>query len=173
MAPGTLTLPIRKQTTNYADEAIDYSYNTTTAAVSKNTEEDPAVSNTEKSSGEFFTGDMNSRRIYNAFSKSKTDTITIEDNQEEQDKSNLFGSEIFVAPLESITTPSRNVEMEWIDSHSDVLKAYQGQWVVVEGSKLIAHGNDFVAVVTEAKTKGIMIPYAVKVPMDIELPFIG
>lgn len=85
----------------------------------------------------------------------------------------MFESDTGGAPLESITTPARKLEMEWIDLHSDVLKAYMGQWVVIEGSELITHGDDLVAVVTEAKTKGVKIPYAVKIPMDMELPFIG
>ncbi len=173
MAPGSLTLLTRKQTTNYADEAIDYSSNTTATFVSRNAKEDGAVSNTARSGGVCPTSDMNSGLIYDAFSAGKTDTITIEETQTEQDKNNMIGSDIVGARLESITAPARNLEMEWIDLHSDVLKAYMGQWVVIQGSELITHGDDLVAVVTEAKTKGVKIPYAVKIPMDMELPFIG
>ena len=53
----------------------------------------------------------------------------------------------------------RNAELEWRRTHSETLKSLQNQWVVVEGAELVAHGRDPVAVIKEAKSRGVRTPY--------------
>lgn len=69
--------------------------------------------------------------------------------------------------------PSREVEVAWITSHTEELSDFRGQWLVVEGQGLIAHGFDFLEVVRDARSHGIEIPYVTKLPAEEERPFIG
>jgi hypothetical protein len=53
----------------------------------------------------------------------------------------------------------RKAELEWRRTHSETLKSLKNQWVVVEGAELVAHGRDPVAVIEEAKSRGVRTPY--------------
>lgn len=55
--------------------------------------------------------------------------------------------------------PHRSRELAWRASHEDVLRAFAGQWVVLEGEEIVVHGKDPVQLVAEAKGKGIGVPY--------------
>ena len=56
-------------------------------------------------------------------------------------------------------SPFRNRELEWRRTHAETLKSLEKEWVVLEGDQVIAHGNDPVQVVSEAKSKGVRTPY--------------
>ena len=53
----------------------------------------------------------------------------------------------------------RRVELEWRRTHRKELLQYAGQYVVLEGEKIIAHGPDPRRVLAEAQAKDIPIPY--------------
>jgi hypothetical protein len=53
----------------------------------------------------------------------------------------------------------RTRELEWRRTHREVLRNFAGQWVVLEGEKIAAHGKDPQQVVIEARAKGIQVPY--------------
>lgn len=53
----------------------------------------------------------------------------------------------------------RGREIAWRRSNEETLRALAGQWVVVEGEKLIAHGDDPLTVVQEARARGVHSPY--------------
>jgi len=46
--------------------------------------------------------------------------------------------------------------MSWIDENR---QKYVGEWVCLDGDKLVAHGTDAVKLFREAKEKGIEIPF--------------
>jgi len=77
------------------------------------------------------------------------------------------GSQISVTVGEPDAEPSaaldppgfRQREQEWCRTHGDVLRRYSGEWVVVEGEEVIAHGDDPVPLVKEARERGIRSPY--------------
>lgn len=50
-------------------------------------------------------------------------------------------------------------ELEWCSTHRDELRQYAGQWVVLEGEEVIAHGRDPSVVVAEARARGVAAPY--------------
>ncbi len=61
-------------------------------------------------------------------------------------------------------TPSRLLcfrerENAWRRTHSDAMSAYAGQWVVLEGEQIIAHGSDPAPLVARARERGIRSPY--------------
>lgn len=54
----------------------------------------------------------------------------------------------------------REREHAWRRAHRDLLQnRYAGQWVVLEGDEIVAHGKDAVQTVETAKTKGVTVPY--------------
>ena len=53
----------------------------------------------------------------------------------------------------------RAQELEWRRTHREVLRNFAGQWVVLEGEEVVAHGKDPQQVIVEARAKGIRVPY--------------
>ena len=67
--------------------------------------------------------------------------------------------------------PSRDraVERIWIDRNR---AAFAGQWVAVEGDRLVASGMDAQEVFAAAKAEGIQSPFVVHILADDSLPFV-
>lgn len=59
--------------------------------------------------------------------------------------------------------------MKWIDDHRG---EYLGQWVALQGDRLISSGSDARQVHEQAKAAGIAIPFVVRVFED-EGPFVA
>jgi len=75
------------------------------------------------------------------------------------------------APVESARPgyPTNEQERAWVDAHRD---EYLGQWVAVEGDRLVAHGTNPRKVYLAARDAGIEVPYVVQVEKREE-PFTG
>ena len=75
------------------------------------------------------------------------------------------------APAQSSKPGYRTYEREhaWVSAHRD---EYLGQWVAVEGERLVAHGTDPRQVYLAARDAGIEVPYIVHV-VKREEPFTG
>ena len=70
---------------------------------------------------------------------------------------------------ETIKSSHRQRELEWIETHADEIRRLTGEWVVLEGEKLIAHGKNATRVVASARRKGIKVPFVFYVEsQDIE-----
>ena len=71
------------------------------------------------------------------------------------------------APTQSSQASYRTFEREhaWVDAHRD---EYLGQWVALDGDRLIAHGTDAKKVYDEARDQGITAPYLVHVTPKVE-----
>jgi hypothetical protein len=56
------------------------------------------------------------------------------------------GEETDTATLETTGAPGpvdhRQREQAWRQTHGDILRGYAGQWLVLEGEEVIAHGDD-------------------------------
>lgn len=50
-------------------------------------------------------------------------------------------------------------ELRWRQNNEQLLEGLAGQWLVVEGDELIAHGQDPASLVAAAKRRGIQVPY--------------
>jgi Family of unknown function (DUF5678) len=64
------------------------------------------------------------------------------------------------------TNAPRHDEMRWIQAHADELGALDGQWIVVEGTRLIASGLRLADVMAEAEARGIHNPFVYRVEAD-------
>lgn len=77
------------------------------------------------------------------------------------------GTDFESAP--SVGPPSlRTEEMQWIAEHKRKLRKLAGQWIALQGSQLIAHGNRLREVLAESKVKGIEHPLVIRVPVISE-----
>lgn len=61
-------------------------------------------------------------------------------------------------------------EQEWLVRNGP---RYMGQWVAIEGSRLLSHGADAVEVLKQARAQGVASPLIVRVPHGPELPWGG
>ena len=59
----------------------------------------------------------------------------------------------------SLPARLRAVEVEWMRKHPEKLRAYAGQYIVVEGTRIVAHGADAGRVVRAARRRGVTIPF--------------
>jgi hypothetical protein len=60
--------------------------------------------------------------------------------------------------------------MRWIDENR---AQYMGQWVALDGDRLISHGQDARQVHLDAKAAGIESPFVERVMEEDNLPFCG
>ncbi len=63
------------------------------------------------------------------------------------------------------------LSMNWIRDHRKE-KKYDGKWVCLDGEELVACGDDGVAVINEARAKGVEVPFIERMKSE-ELPFGG
>jgi hypothetical protein len=50
-------------------------------------------------------------------------------------------------------------EMEWCRKNRAELRAFAGQWVIVDEEAIVAHGNKPVELIEAARRQGIGVPY--------------
>ncbi len=60
---------------------------------------------------------------------------------------------------ESHAWGQRSREVAFQQAHPEALRPFAGQWVVLEGETIVAHGDDPARVVSDARSKGVRIPY--------------
>ncbi len=69
----------------------------------------------------------------------------------------------------TIAKVPRERELDWMERNREFLEAnYKGNWIVVEGEELVAASSDFSKLLSEIKSKGIIIPFIVYIPENIE-----
>lgn len=69
-----------------------------------------------------------------------------------------------------IKSKTYEAEYRWLREHA---AEYAGQWVALEGDRLLSHGVDMREVHRTARSGGAQFPYLVQVEADAELPFGG
>ena len=72
------------------------------------------------------------------------------------------------APQAPSADDQRERERRWLDEHRD---EYLGQWVALEGDRLLASGTDGRAVYQAARAAGVRAPYLTRVEPRDALPF--
>lgn len=70
------------------------------------------------------------------------------------------------APMEN----PREAEQRWLQEHG---AEYEGEWLALDGDRLLSHGPRARAVHDEARRKGVDRPLLVRVPVDSHLPSAG
>jgi len=70
-----------------------------------------------------------------------------------------------------IATPvTAEKEWRWIREHKE---EYRGQWVALDGDRLVAHGTDARSVFEKARAVGVKVPALIEIPSEPELPWGG
>ncbi|MGA2591542.1 MAG: DUF5678 domain-containing protein [Bryobacteraceae bacterium] len=65
---------------------------------------------------------------------------------------------------------TRDREQEWLRLNGP---RYAGQWVAIEGNRLVSHGDNARVVLQQARTNGVEHPLVIQIPTDPPLPFGG
>ena|SRR5438105_2006303 len=73
------------------------------------------------------------------------------------------------APIRQIPTRDRTREMNWVARNR---AGFGGQWVAVEGDRLVTAGSDAQKVFAAAKAEGIDSPFIVHILPEDSLPFV-
>ena len=60
--------------------------------------------------------------------------------------------------------------MRWIAKNG---KDYAGQWVALDGGRLLASGQNGAEVANAARARGVKKPAMIRIPVGQELPFAG
>jgi hypothetical protein len=58
----------------------------------------------------------------------------------------------------------REVEGRWMNSHPEELRKCAGEYVILEGTEIIAHGTEPVKLFEIAKRRGVKVPFIFFVP---------
>lgn len=64
----------------------------------------------------------------------------------------------------------RREELQWLAKEAG---PYAGEWVALDGARLVAHGEKLAAVSAAAKAAGVPEPFFARVPREKDLPFGG
>lgn len=67
-------------------------------------------------------------------------------------------------PRQALALP-RTREANWIAQHREELAALVGEWIVVEGDRLVSHSVDPVQAITDARRQGVAVPYLILVDL--------
>ncbi len=70
----------------------------------------------------------------------------------------------------AVPVPDGTREMKWLAQHA---REYAGQWVALDGDRLIAHGADHQKVFAAAKASGVYLPLVTRVEDPDAPPFAG
>jgi predicted DNA-binding antitoxin AbrB/MazE fold protein len=87
----------------------------------------------------------------------------------EERSSEATGS-VAVFPVSNSPVNNRAHELEWLATESS---PYAGQWVALDGNRLVAHGDELAVVSAAARAAGVDRPLLTHVAPTGELPFGG
>ena len=76
-----------------------------------------------------------------------------------------------VLPVAARPGGVRAREREWRRELAQELRRFAGEWVVVEGERVVSHGTDAGAAVASARAEGVPVPYVFFVELDEEVDF--
>ena len=66
--------------------------------------------------------------------------------------------------------PDDTHEMEWVEQHKH---EYSGQWVALDGDRLIAASPNRMEISAAVKADGAKLPLILRIPSPDDLPYIG
>ena len=69
-----------------------------------------------------------------------------------------------------VEMPDRSREMRWLKEHRS---EYAGQWVALDGDRLLSHGTDAHEVFAAARESGVEAPFFAHLEPEDALPFGG
>jgi predicted DNA-binding antitoxin AbrB/MazE fold protein len=97
--------------------------------------------------------------------------LTLEDQGEDRGQDRVLPQN-GNAPAEAAAAPvnGRREEFQWLATESG---PYAGQWVALDGRRLVAHGTDLATVSAAARAAGVERPLLTHLPPEGELPFGG
>lgn len=68
---------------------------------------------------------------------------------------------------------SRDLELAWLGRQAHLSDRFGGQWIVVEGDRLVAHSFDYEIARAGAEARGIVRPFIIFIPRPEREAFMG
>jgi hypothetical protein len=62
----------------------------------------------------------------------------------------------------------REIEIRWREGNTETLRRYAGEWIALEGERIIAHGPNAARVAEDARNAGVAVPYLFRVESGLE-----
>src|SRR5437867_11786527 len=75
--------------------------------------------------------------------------------------------------LPALNASYRHVETRWREAHPEVFSPYAGQWIALQGEKIIATGLYLSGVICRARSHGIPSPYVFFIEADSNIATLG
>ena len=73
-------------------------------------------------------------------------------------------------PLRQTETLDLSRELHWLQAHQ---QEFVGQWVALDGDRLVSHGTNAREVSAAARAAGVAVPFIIQIDPPDELPFGG
>lgn len=71
-------------------------------------------------------------------------------------------------PAVAFIAGSESAEMAWLVRNAQVLSEHKGEWLLIQGTHLLIHSQDFAAVRATIRERRILAPFVYYVPTDDE-----
>jgi hypothetical protein len=68
----------------------------------------------------------------------------------------------------AVIAASESAEMAWLVRNAQVLSEHKGEWLLIQGTRLLIHSRDFAAVRATIRERRILAPFVYYVPTDSE-----
>ncbi|MEK6288064.1 MAG: DUF5678 domain-containing protein [Acidobacteriota bacterium] len=94
--------------------------------------------------------------------------IMLEEKLKSEDQNGSPGQPRVLA--RNLPIKDRSREVQWLKKHRD---EYAGQWIALDGEKLVASGDDLKQVVSTARRLGVPDALMMRVEPNDALPFVG
>lgn len=103
--------------------------------------------------------------------EAKQNGVTVEDYLAEIAEENQQNGNLLLPKVRQTKTKvDLSKERKWLRENKD---KYLGQWIVLDGNKLIGAGNDPIPFVKKARREGVQIPFIKYISQDDSEPFTG
>ena len=103
--------------------------------------------------------------------EAKQNGVTVEDYLAEIAEENQQNGNLSIPKVRQTKTKvDLSKEREWLRENKH---KYLGQWIVLDGNKLIGAGNDPIPFVKKARREGVQIPFLTYISKDDSEPFTG
>lgn len=84
-------------------------------------------------------------------------------------KSTTSGTSYLERGSEKGELRTRETELLWLEENRrELVERYSGEWIVLEGERVLSHGLDAASVLNDARLRGISLPLLIRIPSKDE-----
>lgn len=83
------------------------------------------------------------------------------------------GAALAADPPVPRTAELRTAELGWLEDHAEDVEQYAGEWIVIEGTEIVAVADSETEADRQAREKGVSIPFVIRIPREDDPPIIA